>query len=179
MNETLFPSKIAVHRWLEDNGWKISRSQFYDHCKAGLLRPAKKEKKYRLKDVEKYASLHVARAETGEKESDREIAMREEKLEIALERERLGLEKDRFDFDAKQSKYIPRSEFELAIVARSVAFMAHLNHSIQASVQDWIHLVKGDQSHASELVEAISREVEQRMGDFAADADFDVILEAN
>ncbi len=179
MSETFFPSKIAVHRWLEDNGWKIGRSQFYAHCKEGLLRPAKKEKKYRLKDVEKYASMHVVRAETGQKESDREIKMREEKLEVALDREKVGLEREQFELDAKKGKFIPRAEFELAIVARSVAFMAHLNHSIQASAQDWIHMVEGNQSHAPELVEAISREIEQRMGDFAADAEFDVILEAN
>lgn len=124
-----------------------------------------------MKAIEKYAAMHVVRADTGQKESEREIKMREDKLEVALERERVGLEREQFGL-----KFIPRAEFELAVVARAVAFMAHLNHSVQASVQDWIHLVEGNQSRAPELVEAISREIEQRMGDFAADAEFDVEL---
>ncbi len=177
MSETIFKSKIAVHRWLEDNGWQISKSQFYDHCRDGLLRPAKADGKYRLKAVERYASLHVKKAETGQKENEREEKMREQKLEIALQREEVGLERERFELEAKQGKFIPRAEFELAIVARAVAFMAHLNHTIQANVPDWIELSGGDQTRAPELVEAISRAVEQRMGDFAADAEFDVILE--
>lgn len=178
MADTNFKSKIAVHRWLEENGWQISKSQFYDHCKDGLLRPAKADCKYRLKAVKKYAAIHVKKAETGQKENVREEKMREQKLEFALQREEVGLERERFELSAKQGKYIARSEFELAVVARAVAFMAHLNHTIQAGVPDWIDLAGGDQSRAPELVEAISRAVEQRMGDFAADAQFDVILEA-
>lgn len=174
-----FSSKIAVYRWLIENGWKISQSQFYEHCKEGLLRARKSDGKYTLKSVRKYASLHVKKAETGQKVLAREEKIREEKLEISLERERVGLEKERFELATKQKKFVPRDEFELAIVARAVAFMAHLNHTVQQNVPDWIALVDGDQSSAPELVEAIVRAIEQRMGDFAADAEIDVYLEVD
>jgi len=141
----IFNNKISVHRWLLENGWTIGKSQFYDHCKEGLLRPAKKDGKYHL----------------------------------ALRREQVGLERERFDLQAKQGKFIPRAEFELALVARAVAFMAHLNHTVQQEVPDWIELVEGNQGRAAELVEAISRAIEQRMADFAVDAEFEVLLEAN
>ena len=179
MSEIVFNNKISVHRWLLDNGWTIGKSQFYDHCKEGLLRPAKKDGKYHLAAVKKYAALHVVVTETGKKETEWESKIREEKLEVALRREQVGLERERFDLQAKQGKLIPRSEFELALVARAVAFMAHLNHTVQQEVPDWIELVEGNQGRAAELVEAISRAIEQRMADFAVDAEFEILLEAN
>lgn len=179
MAEQIFPSKIAVHRWLIDNEWKISRSQFYDHCKDKLLRPAKKDGKYHLRAVKKYASLHVARTDTGMKVNDKLDKMHEEKAEVELEREKVKLEKDQHDLNTKKNKYILRTDFEQAIVARAVTFMAHLNHSVQSNIGDWIELVDGDQEKASLLVDAISEKVGQRMGDFATDAEYDVILEVN
>lgn len=175
---TIFSSKIAVHRWLEDNGWQIARSQFYAHCKDGLLRPGK-DGKYHLKAVEKYATLHVKKAETGQKVNTFEEQLRERQLKAKAEKEEIDLQLSRMDLEKRQGKVIPREEHELAIVSRAVAFMAHLNHTVQSEVQNWIELVDGDQQKAPQLVEAISREIEQRMGDFAIDAEFDVIMEAN
>jgi len=179
MSEITFPSKIKVHRWLLDNGWQISQSQFYDHCKDGLLRPRKGDGKYTLQSVEKYALINVKKAETGAKVNDQEDKIRHEKLEISLQRERLALEADTFDKEKRHGKFVAKADFEMAIVARAVTFMAHLNHSINKEAQDWIDLVEGDQQRAPELVNAIVNTIEQRMGDFAVDAEFDVILEAN
>ncbi len=179
MSETVFKTKVEILRYLQDGGWKIGRSQFYDHCRDGLLRPTKKDGRYHLKAVEKYAKLNVARLDTGQKVRDREDVMREEKLTISLEREKVGLKREKHDLATRQGRYILRSEFELAIVARAVAFMAHLNHTIQVGAPDWIDLVEGEQSRAPELVDAVSKSIEQRMGDFAADAEFEIILEGH
>lgn len=178
MSENIFKTKIDVHRWLEDNGWQIRRSQFYTHCKDGLLRPGK-DGMYHLKAVEKYATLHVKKAATGEKVRTYEEQLRERQLKTKAEKEEIDLQLARMELEKKQGKTIPREDHELAIVARAVAFMAHLNHTVQSEVQNWIELVDGNQQKAPQLVEAISRELEQRMGDFAVDAEFDVILEVN
>lgn len=179
MSEDLFKSQIDVHRWLVDNGWQISKSQFYEHCKLGLLRKDKKLGKFKLAAVQKYASLHVKKADTGQKVNDFEERLRKRKLEASAEKEEIDLKLARLDLDKKQGKMVPREDHELAIVARAVAFMAHLNHAVQSEAQDWIELVEGNQQRAPQLVEAISRAIEQRMGDFAIDAEFEVILEGN
>lgn len=176
---TAFKSKIAVHRFLEEQGWQISKSQFYDHCKEGRLRPSRTDGKYLLSAVEKYAKLHCRRVDTGEKVNDRLERKQEQKMDLDMRRSEVQLQQAEHDLKVKQGRFVPRSEFELAIVARAVAFMAHLNHTVQQGVVDWIDLVEGDQSRAPELVDAISTAIEQRMGDFAADAEFDVVLEAN
>lgn len=181
MSDTVFKSKIAVHRWLEENGWQISKSQFYDHCKDGLLRPVKSganKGRYTLAAVEKYARMHCRQLATGQKENDRLAAKQEEKLDLELQRERNRVAREEFELERVRGRYVARAEFDLAITGRAVAFMAHINHTIQSEVQDWIALVEGDQTRAPELVDAIAKAIEQRMGDFAADAEFEVILEA-
>lgn len=173
-----FAAKKDAFEHLLATGWQIGQSQFYAHCKEGRLRP-EKEGGYTRKAVEKYAGLHLRRVETGMKVNDRLDRMQEERMEVELATARVKLQREEHDLGTKQSRFIPRDDFELAIVARAVAFMAHLNHTIQSSVPDWIDIVSGDQARASDLVAAISEAVEQRMGDFAADVEFDVILEAN
>lgn len=173
-----FKSKIAVHRWLLENGYEISKSQFYAHCKDGLLRQ-KKGGGYSERSVKKYASLHVKKSETGEKERDRSERMRDEKLEVALEKEKIDRDRARFDLERRQGLYMPIEEFELAVVGREVAFMAHFNHSIQKEAENWVELVKGDQKYTPALVDAISKEFASRMSDFAADIEVEVVLEVN
>ena len=176
----LFRKKSTVFTYLQDAGYDISRSQFYAHCRDGLLLPVRSGEnkgKYKLSTVQRYASLHVKNSETGNKESEDEQRIREEKLNVSLAREKIGLEKDALELKKKQGKTIDIEDFERGIVARTVAFFAHLNHSIYTSAPDWVDLVDGDQNKAADLVEAISKTVEQRLGDFAKNAEFEVILE--
>lgn len=173
-----FPSKRAALEYLQDEGWQISQSQFYAHCKQQLLRPGT-DGKYTSKAADKYAKMYLRSRETGQKVNEKLDRMQEEKLENDLKTSRLKIEEAEFSLGIRKGKFIPRDEVELMIVGRAVAFMAHLNHSIQSGVPDWIDIVGGDQARAPELVAAISEAIEQRMGDFAADVEFDVILEAN
>lgn len=183
MTEQLFlKTKASVFRYLNENDWDISKTQFYDHCKDGLLLPLRSGEnkgKYKISSIKKYADLNVRKLSTGLKETTRQELMRDEKLELSLDRERIGKERDQFELSKKKGQFIPREEFEEAIVARAVAFMAHLNHTIQTEVPNWIDIVNGDQACAPDLVDAASKSVEQRMGDFAADAEISVLFEEN
>ncbi len=175
----VFKSKAAVFRHLEEQGeWTVSRSQFYEHCKDRMLRPDK-EGNFSKQAVDKYAKKHLREESTGRKVTEKLDRLHEEKMELEVSQARVKLARDQHDLDTRQGKYVSRADFELAIVSRAVAFMAHLNHAIQANTPDWIELVNGDQQRAAELVHAVAEVVGQRMGDFAADAEFDVILEAN
>ena len=177
--EDFFETKLDAWRFLRADGWNISRSRFYDHCRDGLLRPDPATGQYKLSAVERYAKLHVRLEATGAKVNEKLDKMQEEKLETELAREKVRLEREIHDLKIKQKKFVPAAEFELAIVARAVAFMAHLNHAVQSNVPDWIDLVEGDQNRSAELVQAVSGVIEQRMSDFAAEAEFEIFLEAN
>ncbi len=171
-----FPFKKSVLTYLQDSGWRISQSQFYQHCKDGLLRPGK-DGKYTAVAADRYAKRWLKRIETGERVGDKMERMQEQKLEIDLKAASVKLAREEHELGVRQRKFIPRDEFELAIVGRAVAFMAHLNHTVQESVPDWIEAVGGDLARAPELVHVISKTIELRMNDFAVDAEFDIILE--
>lgn len=178
MAETLFKSKIAVWRHLVDVGWLIGKSQFYKHCNERLLRP-NDEGKFTLKTVNRYAKKYLKEKATGRKVKDKLDRMQEEKLELEVKRERTRVEREQYDLDLRQGKYMARDEVEAAIVGRAVAFMAHLNHAVQKNVPDWIDLVGGEQRRAADLVADISQVIEQRMSDFSADFEVEILLEAN
>ncbi len=177
--EDLFTTKLDVWRFLKEDGWKIGRAAFYNHCNDGLLRPDKKTGKYALKKVEKYAKLHVKRADTDQKINDKYDKMQEEKLVTELEREKIRLQKEIHDLGIKQKKFIPREDFELAVVGRAVAMLAHLKHMVQMKAPDWVDTVGGDQEHVPELVYEITGNIETHLSVFAKDVEFDVILEAD
>lgn len=174
-----FKSKAAVYRWLIDNGREISETQFYDHCKEGLLRKKRGEKFFTLAAVKKYSKLHTKLAATGEKEQDHRDKMQDELRQIELETARLKMKEKEHSLLVKQGKVVPIDEYETAIVGRQVAIMAQLNHMAQKNVAAWIELVDGDLNKAPALLEAILEEIAQRMSDFAVDIEFDIILEAD
>lgn len=178
--ETEIKSKAAVFRWLEDNGWEISRSQFYDHCRDGLLRKKKGGKVYTLVAVKKYAKLNCKEAKTGEKNLDKITRIQEEMKEVALATAREKLKEREYANRVKFGRVITMEEHETAVVGRAVAFMAQLSHMVQKNVPIWIAMVGGDKNQAPALMEAMLEEIAVRMNAFAAaDTDFEVILEAD
>lgn len=172
-----FDKPIDVYRYLKEEGWQIGRSQFYEHIKQKLLRP--KKGVFTLEAIEKYANLNLRNNETGQRVNEKQDRLQEEKLENEVKAAKLKVEREEHELNVKKGRYITREEHELAIVGRAVAFMAHLNHSVQKSVPDWIDLVDGNQEKAADLVAAITEEIEIRMSDFAADTEFEVHLEAD
>ncbi|BDD88724.1 hypothetical protein [Desulfofustis limnaeus] len=172
-----FDTALRVYEYLREEGWQISRSQFYEHIREKKLRQRKGV--FTIGAVERYAKRWLKSADTGQKVNEKAERMADEKAALELQRERIRVAREQYDFDVRQGRYVSREDHELAIVGRAVAFMAHLNHSVQAKAADWIDLVGGDQGRLPDLVAAIVEELELRMGDFAADAEIDVILEGN
>ncbi len=169
---------IDVLRHLEAAGWQIGKTQLYAHCRDGLLRKDKAGV-FTPKAVEKYATLHLRRVETGLKEPDRVAKMAEELKEIELKQARLDLESKEHSLGVKKGKFISRDDHETEVAGRVVAFMAQLGHLVITTSPDWIHLVGGDQEKMPHLVAAITEAIEERLADFAAPTEFDIILEAD
>lgn len=171
-----FKNKRRVYLFIENEAvYRIKKSQFYDHCKEGKLQPDLPDGRYSLGAVTDYCRSYLRLDGSGITEETSQL--QREKLETELAREKVRLAKDTHSLGVMEGKYVPREDFELAIVARAVAFMAHLNHMIQSNAPDWIDTVDGDQTRAAELIHQISADVEQRMSDFAADTEFEIILE--
>lgn len=174
-----FKSKAAVFRWLQDNDREISRSHFYDLCKDGVLKKNRKTKTYTMQAVKRFAKLHTKDAATGEKEATHEERLATLKKEVALKREEVRLAKEEHELLSLQKKNMPVEDHELGVVARGIAFLAHLKHTVIMRVPDYIDLVSGDQEKAAALVDALTVDIEKRMGIFDGSSEFEVILEAD
>lgn len=173
-----FANRIEAWQYLKDSGWKIGRSQFYEHCKEGRL-PREKDGRYARARVDKYAALHCRLMETGEKVNETSARMAEEKAETELEREKVRLERERHELAIKRGDYVPRDEVELMIVGRAVAMLAHLRAMVQMRSSDWIALVDGDQQRARDLIDTVHGDIEEHIAVFAKDIEFEIILEKN
>jgi hypothetical protein len=177
--DDLFASRLEAWQYLQDSGWRIGRSQFYQHCKEGRLLLDRKTGKYLQAAVDKYAQLHCRLAETGERVNDKRDRLAESKAEVGFEREKLRLEKERHDLAIQRGEYVPRDEVELMIVGRAVALLAHLKALVQMQSGDWIELVDGNPERAQELIGTVNRAIEEHLSVFARDIEFDVIFEKN
>ncbi len=172
-----FKNPTEVWQYLKDSDWKIGRSQVYEHVNQGLLR--KKDGVFLLKDVNRYAKQNLKNAATGQKVNEELDKLQTQKFKNEVRASELKLEKEEHDLNVRRGRYIKREEHELAIVGRAIVFMAHMNHTVQEKVEDWIDLVGGDLTKAPDLVAEITGELEIRMSDFTADAEFDVLLEGD
>ena len=177
--EDIFDTRLDAWQYLQDSGWQIGRSQFYQHCKEGRLLRDRKTGKYLQSAVDKYAQIHCRLTETGEKVNDKRERMAEGKATVEYEREKVRLEKDQLDLAVRKGEYVQRDEVELMIIGRALAMLAHLKAMVQMQSGDWIELVEGKQEHVQELIGTLNRSIEEHLATFARDVEFDVILERN
>jgi hypothetical protein len=173
-----FANKLEAWQYLQDSGWQIGRSQFYEHCKQGRL-PRGKDGRYLRANVDRYAENHCRLAETGEKVNEKMARMAEVKAETELARDKVRLEKETMELAIKRGDYVPREEVEQMIVGRAVALLSHLRAMVQMSASDLIALVDGDQKHQRELIGALNDKIEEYVAVFAKDVEFEVIFEKN
>lgn len=176
MSETTFKTKAAVHRWLEENGWMISKTHFYDHCKDGLLRPSKTDGKYHLKAVKKYALLHVKKAETGERENDALTRQQEEERTLDIELKRLKKENAAWELGAKERKYMLTSDHIRHMAAAALALEQGLKHFFRLKSEEIVDLVEGDQKHSAALVRFLVAQLNLELTKFAKPMEFDIEL---
>lgn len=165
-----FKNRLAAWEYLHLGGWHISRTQFYQHCKAGLV-TREKNGKYLRESLDKYANGYCRRVDTGEKAG---ATTAEKKAEIDLLRSEVRLQKERRELELIEGKSIPRAEVELMIVGRAVAFLSHLRAMVQMETSDWLHIGEGNQSRAPEVIAAIQDSIDRHIATFARDVEFTV-----
>lgn len=167
-----FKNKLTSWEYLHSSGWHISRTQFYQHCRAGMVK-REKSGQYLRESLDRYAGSYCRRVDTGEKVG---ATTAEKKAEIDLLRSEVRLQKERRELELIEGKSIPRAEVELMIVGRAVAFLSHLRAMTQMHASDLIHIVGGDQSRATEMIAELQGLIEEHVSTFARDVEFKVML---
>lgn len=171
----LFPSRTTAWTYLRDNGWLIGRTKFYEDCREGRL-PREKNGKYTRANVEAYAATYCRRVDTGLRVGEEKGTVADQREAVRLEREKVRLQKERRELELIEGKSIPRAEVELMVVGRAVIFLAHLRAMTQMKAADWIHIVNGDQSRATELIADIQESIEEHLSTYARDVEFKITI---
>ncbi len=146
----------AVIAYLDEQGWKISKSAAYKHKTEGKLRPGK-DGEFTIAAVEKYADRWLQRKDGSTADND----------ELQKERAQAELEKIRaqaLHWDTKTKielgQYVPKEGWERELAARASVFRSDMENFIRSEAAAIIRLVGGDQDKAPDLIDYYLRQVE-------------------
>ncbi len=168
----------GVLRFLQTNGWKVEKTQFYQHVKQGKL-ARNDQGLFTRRVVLRYAKDWVPRNDTGKTIGEEQEDLNRTKLQEEIKRIRVQQERDNFKFDVERGKYLPRADVEQELAGRAVALDAGYNHMVYSRVQEFISIVGGDPSRASLLIESLLAARDDWFNQYAAPMDFEVELAAN
>ena len=168
----------SVLRYLHANGWKVEKTQFYQHVKQGKL-ARNDQGLFTRRAVLKYAKDWVPRDATGKKVGEEQSDLAREKLQEEIERIRIQQRRENFKFDVERGKYLPRADVEQELAGRAVALDAGYNHMVYSRVQEFISVVGGDPAKASMLIELLLTARDDWFNQYASAMDIEVELAEN
>lgn len=170
--------KIAdVLEYLQKAGWKVTKSSLYRHFQEGKFRP-QEDGCFRKKDVDRYATTWLKEIATGKRVDQKISTLQRQKLELELQNLRFeNLRKARLN-EKETGALVPRSQMELEMAARAGILDAGLKHLVQANAAEWIRIAGGDTNKVGELINHVSRQLDQLLNDYASTREYEVIFDA-
>lgn len=153
------PNILAVVEYLQDQGWKVSKSAAYQHQKAGKIR-LQEDGTFRIKDIEKYAATFLKRLDGQTDFLDDLECLQKEKL--AAETDKAKAQAAHWELKTKieNGQYVELELFEREIAARAKMFKADLENFCRSQAMGIIECVKGDHDLAPDLIDFMLEQVE-------------------
>jgi len=174
-NDKPFENIHSIHKWLIDNGWKVSPPTLYRHRREGKLRPNLADGKWSRAFVKEYATKYLRRQKSGVTISKEEQdSLVDQKLRQQIRKLKAEASKAENELERLRGTMIPREEVEPAMAARAVALMAGLQHTVTMRAPDWCELVGGDEKRIRLLVETILDDLARWFGDYARPLEIEV-----
>ena len=161
-----FSSLEAVRRFLNGQGYAVTKSTIDRHKKDGKIKP-NPSGLFTEAAALKYASSFLREKETGLRKAEG-AALQQNVLVGArtdLLREQALLAKHKREVE--EGKYVLRSAVSQDLAARAVMLKTGLKQLTTSGVSDWVHLVAGDPRRAPELQRAIMEGLERVLDDYA------------
>ena len=166
-----FPNRLAVTKWLQDNGWKVSKSTVYNRIgKAKLL--SREDGLFYLKDVKKYASVFLKRKDTGKRLQGEQDDLQRRKTGLEVEKLEVEIARAKHKQKVEEGLYIPRDQFEIELASRATVLDAGIAHFFQSDAATWINLVGGDQRKLPELISVLIAAKDEFLNQYARAREF-------
>ncbi len=162
-----FSSLEAVRRFLNVQGFVVSKSTINRHKDEGKIRPGAGGV-FTEAVARRYAKDFLRKSATGLREGEdtsdqqrRFLSARADKME--QEAKQLHLKTL-----AQEGKYLPRAKVEQDLAARAMMLKNGFKHMIQSSVGELVHLVGGEPAKAQDLMRELTHKVERLLSDYAS-----------
>jgi hypothetical protein len=151
---------LSVIKYLEANGWQVSKSAVYRHRKAGLIVPDV-GKQFSIKLVNQYANNHLTKFKADDKPDEIpeiKTSITGDKIAHAkriAELKKLDGQARHWVAKAKveEGNYIKKDLFERSLAQRAAIFKSDIEAFIRSYASEMIHLVDGDDVKTPDLID--------------------------
>lgn len=161
--------------FLQDKGWEITKSKFYNHCGEGKC-GKNRAGYYTWRGLKKYAETHLVRSDSGESVEAESSRLVEKKIREEIKRLEIKNRRELFAEEVERGKYLPRADIERELCSRGLVLDSGLSHFLRSRAPELIAMVKGEQKYLPELIEYLMVKKDELMDGFARMADFEIEL---
>lgn len=168
-----FESLNAVARYLGDKGYKIKKSQIYNHKAAGKIRPTK-EGLYLLADVEKYAQAHLKLTDGTPSVGKQLDKAQKERAEAETREKSARARHWELKVGSLEGKLVPRELFESELAARAAIFRTDGENFFRSQAPGIVHVTSGDATKIPDLISFCLDALEQWISRYLQKEEFKV-----
>jgi hypothetical protein len=170
---TEFKNAEEVVKYLNEQGWKVSLANFYNHRKEAKIQPDFGKRGFTLKAVNRYAQDHLHLAATLQKSKNEDLAHKKRNLEI--EKLEQDIKADKLNYDIKAGKHLPLDDIVLQLAGRAAIFESGMKNKVRSEIGQMIKMVNGDPAKTADLLDFIFENViDSQLNEYARPMTFDV-----
>ena len=156
---------IDVHRYVNAQGYRVSRSTVYGHIERGVL-GRHKGGGFDRETVDLYAAQHLK--QVNGKTAPREASDLQHKLlEADLQKKRAQALHWETKARIERDLYIEKAQYNSDLAARAALFKSDLENLARSKAAGIVELVKGDSRYVPDLIEMLIREFERITGRYS------------
>lgn len=174
-DQPAFKNRAEVLEYLRGQEVKISRGKLYKDADTGKLR-MESDGSILLMEVDKYIKSALKPFKKAGTAPDIE-KLQTEKLERENDKLDEQIKKLIWEREKETGKYILRDDFEMEIVARAAVFAVSLKQMVSIKALDWVSIVQGNHALVKDMTDAIIRDIESVLNDYATTDTFQVMID--
>jgi hypothetical protein len=152
MDKTSFKTALEVTSYLNEQGFKCSKSTVYGHVKKKLLRKGQDGQFSKLA-VDRYAKDHLERFGGFSDNEERTERARMELLESKAQKSRAEAELAAMKLQVEQGKLVPVEDLDGILSSAVTVLRASMLQFFYGEAASLIHLVEGNPAKTGALVE--------------------------
>ncbi len=171
MEQNSFETRLAVLAWLKENGWQVSRSALYNHCKQGRLRPDR-DGLFSFATVKQYASTFLRRSSTGQKVQVELDRLQRERAQAETKRAVAQAEHWELKNKVASGAYILYCEYERDLAGRITILKSDAENFARSSAGEIIRCVNGDPAKTPDLIDMLLISVRSWLVRYSSDREF-------